>query len=217
MKVKQMIAEICALFGPDPIEFKIKQISLTKQMILSQNHGFRVTVPFEFNSIQDRIQIDLGFNDVVSPKARKILFPTILPEYQPFSILAYTTETLMAEKLNALYVLGVRNTRMKDYYDLFVLLEISEFTQKLFIEAIKSTFTQRKTQIDSRLLLNLLKNPDLSNQFERYCKKIAIPNIPFLQISQRLIKGFQPIFILIEENTVPADDIKWDNKKFQWN
>ncbi|MHA1620162.1 MAG: nucleotidyl transferase AbiEii/AbiGii toxin family protein, partial [Promethearchaeota archaeon] len=181
MKITQMITEICALHGPDPIEFRIAQITLSKQMILSQNHGFKVTIPFEFNSIQDKMQIDLGFGEVISPKARKILFPTILPEYRPFSILAYTTETLMAEKLNALYVLGVRNTRMKDYYDLFVLLEISEFTQKLLLEAIKSTFTQRKTQIDSRLLLNLLKNPDLSNQFERYCKKISIPNIPFLQ------------------------------------
>ena len=106
---------------------------------------------------------------------------------------------------------------MKDYYDLFILLEIVEFTQKLLLEAIKSTFTNRNTNIESQSLLNILKNKTFPNKFERYCKKIKISIIPFSLISQRLIKGFLPIFLLIEENIIPEDRIKWDPTNFQWD
>ena len=215
--IRKMIEEICTISISDHIQFKTKQIEIAEQMILTQNPGFKIMIPFEFNTIQDQMQIDLSFGEIIIPNARKIIFPLLLKDHVPFSIFGYSIESLVAEKLNAIYVIGDRNTRMKDYYDLFILLEIDNFKQKVLLDAIKSTFANRNTNIESLSLLNILRNKSFSNEFEKYCKKIKISIIPFAKISQRLIKGFLPIFILIEENIIPEDRIKWDPTNFQWD
>ncbi len=60
----------------------------------------------------------MGFGDVVTPRAKKIRYPTILDFPAP-SIRAYPRETVVAEKFRAMVVLGIANSRMKDFFDLW--------------------------------------------------------------------------------------------------
>ena len=216
LKIKQIMEEICMISAPDPIKFFIGSITLTKQMVLDQYHGYKIIIPFEFNSIQDKMHIDLGFSGVIIPGVKKINFPIILEEYTQFLISGYTLETLIAEKLNALYVLGLENTRMKDYYDLYILLESIPFNQLDLFNAIVATFNKRNTKIESNSLLYLLNDNALFDSFKRFCKKMSVTHIPFSKISKRLIQGFLPIFIMFEKNISPELDTIWNVMTFQW-
>ena len=93
-----------------------------------------------------RVQIDVGFGDVVTPRARTISFPTLLDFPAP-TIRAYPRETVVAEKFQAMVKLGIANSRMKDFYDLYVLTRDFSFVGDIIVRAIKATFKRRKTDI----------------------------------------------------------------------
>jgi hypothetical protein len=93
-----------------------------------------------------QLQVDVGFGDVVTPRARLIRFPTLLDFPAP-RIRAYPRETVIAEKLQAIVVLGIANSRMKDFYDLYVLARDFDYDGATLTAAIKATFKRRKTGI----------------------------------------------------------------------
>lgn len=65
------------------------------------------------------VQVDVGFGDAVTPAPEPVEYPTILPELPAPRLRAYPRETVVAEKLEALVTLGIANSRMKDYFDLY--------------------------------------------------------------------------------------------------
>ncbi len=92
------------------------------------------------------IQVDVGFGDVVTPRAKKISYPTIL-NFPPPIIRAYPRETVIAEKLQSMVMLGIANSRMKDFYDLYVLARDFTFDGSTLTRAIEATFKRRKTEV----------------------------------------------------------------------
>jgi hypothetical protein len=100
------------------------------------------------------LQVDVGFGDVVTPKARMIVYPTLLDFPAP-RIQACPRETVVAEKLQAMVVLGIANSRMKDFYDLYVLARDFAFDGTTLTRAIKATFKRRKTEISHGTPLSL--------------------------------------------------------------
>ena len=96
----------------------------------------------------------MGFGDVVTPKAKKISYPTLLDFPAP-RIRACPRETVVAEKFQAMVMLGIANSRMKDFYDLHVLARDFAFDGTTLVRAIKATFKRRKTDIPIELPLAL--------------------------------------------------------------
>jgi len=116
--------------------------------------GQRITVNALLGTARIRLQIDVGFGDAVTPLPEKIQFPTMLEMPAP-EILIYNRETVIAEKFHAINVLGLTSSRMKDYYDLWILSKQYEFDGKLLAQAIKATFERRKTPLSGELPLGL--------------------------------------------------------------
>jgi hypothetical protein len=94
------------------------------------------------------MQIDVGFGDTVVPDAAFADYPTILDHAQP-RLRAYPKETVIAEKFEAMVKLGQLNSRLKDFFDLWLLSRQFEFDGRLLSEAITRTFENRKTTMSA--------------------------------------------------------------------
>lgn len=106
--------------------------------------GIRIRLTAFLGKARISLQVDIGFGDVVTPAPVLLSFPTLLDFPAPL-MHTYPRETVIAEKTQALVQLGIANTRMKDFYDLWYLASHFSFDGLLLCEALKATFTQRET------------------------------------------------------------------------
>ena len=90
------------------------------------------------------LQIDVAFGDAVLPGPEEVRYPTILDLPAP-EVLAYPRYTVVSEKFHAMVMLGIANSRMKDFYDIWILARQFEFDGLLLTQSIKATFEQRRT------------------------------------------------------------------------
>jgi hypothetical protein len=100
------------------------------------------------------LQIDIGFGDAITPEPERITFPTLLNALAP-KLLAYPRYTVVAEKLEAMVHLGMANSRMKDFYDVWLLSRLFTFDGQILCEAVRATFKRRSTPIPAGLPLAL--------------------------------------------------------------
>src|SRR5207244_631207 len=114
------------------------------EAIQEQNeyHGIRVHFFGELAKARAKMQIDIGFGDVVYPDPVSLEYPTILEMPQPI-IYGYTPESVIAEKLHAIVRHGSRNSRIKDFYDIWFLSRQFNFDKAQLMEAISNTFNNR--------------------------------------------------------------------------
>ena len=108
--------------------------------------GVRVVLRANLGRARVRIQIDVGYGDIVCPSPEVVAYPTLLDHPEP-RIAAYHPATVVAEKLEALVALGIANSRMKDFFDLLWMAEHLEFEGDNLIVAVRATFKRRRTLI----------------------------------------------------------------------
>ena len=108
--------------------------------------GVRVRLLGMLGNARINIQVDVGFGDVVHPAPRVTAYPTILDLPAP-RLRAYSRETSVAEKFEAMVKLGLLNSRMKDFFDIWLLCQQYEFDGKTLATAIARTFAHRETMI----------------------------------------------------------------------
>lgn len=106
--------------------------------------GVRVTAEARVGNARVRLKIDVGFGDAITPDAEEATFPTLLDAPPPV-LRAYPKETVVAEKLQAMVALGILNSRMKDFYDLWHLARHDAFGGPTLTEAVRATFERRAT------------------------------------------------------------------------
>jgi len=131
---------------PDGLVFDPQSIHGERINEDADYEGVRVRMMAYLGKARINLQIDIGFADVVSPAPLTVDYPTILPMPAPH-LRGYPAESVVAEKLQALVFLGDVNTRMKDYYDLWILAEKFAFDGQKVQEAILQTFQRRNTEI----------------------------------------------------------------------
>lgn len=110
--------------------------------------GRRVTLVAYLGRMRIPVQVDIGFGDVVTPRAQWIKYPTLLEMPAP-RVRACTQPTVIAEKFHAMVVLGIANSRMKDFYDIHELAARFDFDGALLVQAVKATFKRRRTPVPS--------------------------------------------------------------------
>lgn len=112
--------------------------------------GVRVSMEARLGKARIPLQVDIGFGDVVTPKAGKILFPTLLDLPAP-EVAVYPKETAIAEKFEIMVKLGMANSRMKDYHDIWTLCREFDFEGELLSRAIRATLRRRRTAIPGEI------------------------------------------------------------------
>lgn len=129
---------------PDGLTFDEKSVAGEPIAEDADYQGVRITLGGALGNARVRLQIDIGFGDVISPRPTKISYPTILDFPAP-KCFGYTKESAIAEKFQAMVKLGMLNSRMKDFYDIWLISRVFDFEGEALTEAIKKTFNQRKT------------------------------------------------------------------------
>lgn len=147
--IRSLVGEVCEFATePDGIEFAAGSIEVQRIKEDAEYEGVRVRFNATLAKARIPMQIDIGFGDVIVPRPIEIEYPAMLG-FPPPVLMAYPKETVVAEKLEALTMLGLLNGRIKDYYDIALLARLSPFDGNLLAEAIRSTFRHRGTTIDA--------------------------------------------------------------------
>ena len=103
-------------------------------------------VPASLDGARAQLQIDIGFGDAVDPAAEELDFPVMLEMESP-RLKTYPPEVVIAEKLQAMVHLGIANSRMKDFFDIWILSQERTFMMSRLRRALEATFTRRKTAL----------------------------------------------------------------------
>lgn len=139
--------DVCVTDVPaDGVAFDVEGLTATAIREGAEYGGVRVRTHATVGGARVPIQIDVGFGDAITPHAVEIDYPTILDGPTPH-LRAYPAETVVAEKFEALVSLGMANTRMKDFYDLWLISRTFDFTGTGLREALHRTFERRRTDI----------------------------------------------------------------------
>lgn len=147
-QMKAVFLAICQIECPeDGVLFLHETIATSEIKKEGRYSGVRIKIDGRLGNIRQMSQVDVGFGDVVTPAPVVMTYPTLLPMPEP-KILAYSLETVIAEKFEAMISLAAQNSRMKDFYDVYRLLKNSEITDAVLITAIQNTFKQRETPIE---------------------------------------------------------------------
>jgi predicted nucleotidyltransferase component of viral defense system len=155
-RTREMLRDICTIpDAGDGLTFAAD--SLTAEAIKEDDmyHGVRIRLSANLAQARIPIQIDIGFGDFISPAPQEIDYPTILEMPAP-RIRAYSMESVIAEKVEAMVSLGLLNSRMKDFYDVWFLARTFPFEAETLRAAIVGTFGRRQTDRSAQSISALL-------------------------------------------------------------
>ncbi|MBX3115218.1 MAG: nucleotidyl transferase AbiEii/AbiGii toxin family protein [Fimbriimonadaceae bacterium] len=139
----------------DGVQFDPDTIRVEKIRDETAYGGLRCLINGTLGSAKLRVQLDVGFGDDVTPEPNVVEVPRLLAGEVPRVMGAYTPETVVAEKFEAIVKLGLANSRMKDYLDLDLLLQSGEIDGQSLAEALARTFKRRKTPLPQSLPIGL--------------------------------------------------------------
>lgn len=146
--IRRIVTELCTTeTEADGMQFEADSVSAARIKEDADYEGVRVRFHATLASARIPMQIDIGFGDVIVPDPIAIEYPTLL-DFPPPRLAAYPKEAVIAEKLQALTELGLLNSRLKDYFDMWLLSQLYEFEGGSLVEAIRATFRHRSTEIE---------------------------------------------------------------------
>jgi hypothetical protein len=146
--IRNAIRDIIAIPVPeDGILFLPNTISSSRITEDANYHGIRVTFRAQLDSARVNMKLDIGFGDVVFPPPERLPFPTILALPAPL-LLCYSRESAIAEKCQAMVKLGGLNSRMKDFFDIWLLSRQFDFDAEILGKALRLTFEKRGTSLE---------------------------------------------------------------------
>jgi hypothetical protein len=183
---------------PDGLDFDGESVRVTEIREGQEYQGQRIHLMAYLGSAKIRLQVDIGVGDVITPEPTEITYPALLDFPAPL-IKAYTPETVVAEKFQAMVSLDMLNSRMKDFYDLFMIARLFEFQGAVLVKAINETFLRRNTTIPESMPTGLSDefalNREKANQWKAFLKRtdleISTPDLE--QVVQDLRTFLMPL------------------------
>ncbi len=140
--------------------------------------GLRIHCVARLERARTSLQIDIGFGDAITPAPVAIEFPTLL-EFSAPTLQVYPRETVVAEKYQAMVALGIANSRMKDFYDLWFLAHHFSFAGTILTNAIRATFERRRANLPAETPLAwtpAFHDDDVKNQqWQAFVRKSRLP------------------------------------------
>jgi predicted nucleotidyltransferase component of viral defense system len=194
--VAQVFREIAAIAVDDGIVFDPASVAVEEIRKEAGYGGVRVVIAGELAKARCKTQIDVGFGDAVTPGPVDSVYPVLLNDLPAPRLRAYPIYTVVAEKLHAIALLGMTNSRVKDYFDLSVLLERETLDADLLAQAIKATFERRGMAVPTELPVGLTDEfaHDASRQalWQSFVKKNELDPEPLAAIVGRLRLALEP-------------------------
>lgn len=151
----EVFQQVCVRPSDDGMVFDQGSVQAARIRKEANYEGVRVTLLGTLDGARCSVQIDVGYGDAVTPAAELVQFPALLEDVPPPSLRAYPVYTVIAEKYEAIVSLGMANTRLKDYFDLWFLVVYAEIDEAILFQAIQATFARRRTEVPTATPLGL--------------------------------------------------------------
>lgn len=167
--------------------------------------GVRVTLMGILHHARIPLQIDIGFGDAVTPEPEQIRFPTLLGAPPP-RLSAYPRYTVVAEKFETMVKLGVSNSRMKDFYDVWLMGTLFEFNGPTLYDAIRNTFRRRSTPLPGGLPVaftnDFWKDAQKQTQWRAFIHKSNPEDVPGDSgvVMDKIAEFLMPVLEAVREN-----------------
>ena len=211
------IYEIFSIDAQDGIQFLFDSVTIDRIVEKAQYEGLRIKFTATLDTAILRLQVDIGFSDKVFPHPIIFEYPVLIGK-ERIKLLAYSWESVIAEKFEAIVKLGELNSRMKDFYDIYFLQQQKDFSGKDLKAAIQQTFINRETEIeDGREIFSesFIKNEKKQVQWKAFLKKNAL----------YVTESFKDVMICIRKFLSPIVNaiihgeqfqVFWDSSRQSW-
>ena len=195
--------EICQVTVEDGIVFNPASV---KGSLIRKEAGYggvRIDLRATLDGARMALQVDIGFGDAVTPAPQAISYPVLLSDLPVPQLRAYPKYTVVAEKFHAVCLLGLSNTRMKDYLDLWVLLDDKTLDPLELRRAIEATFARRKmalpsfgSSLPSGLSEQFAQDALKQTQWKAFLKKNGLGALALGDVVARLRHEFEMIGVI---------------------
>lgn len=213
--VADRIRAVVRIPSDDGILFDASSIEAAVIREDAEYEGVRVKLSASLEQARIRLQVDIGFGDVVEPAPARTAYPAILSHVEPPTLRIYPPETVIAEKLQAMVVLDIRNSRMKDFYDLWYLSRNWPFQLTVLRRAVFATFERRRTEIPTGLPFALteefLRDEGKRQQWVAFVRRLNLAaDTPDLRaLGQEIARFVQPVFAAGEQDATWQPGGSW--------
>ncbi len=192
--LKEAMTECMAVDVDDGLTFHPETMSIETITKEADYDGKRIRFLATLGTARAMVQVDVGIGDVVIPGPIWIDYPVLLEGEKPH-LLAYTPESSIAEKFHAMVKLDIGNSRMKDFYDIWVLSDHLEFDGAVLSQAIRSTFERRATamsdEIPTALTIRFANDDAHRKQWQAFLRKNELEQgTPSFETIQERIRVF---------------------------
>lgn len=175
--VLAVFREVCAVPAEDGVAFNLDSLGVDRIREDAVYGGLRLKMAAAVGGARVRVVVDIGFGDAIEPGLEDLALPVLLDLPAP-RLRAYARETVVAEKFQAMVALGRANTRLKDFYDIWVLARSYEFADDRLARAIAATFRRRDTTIPAEppeaLTAAFSEDPLKQRQWHAFLADVAV-------------------------------------------
>lgn len=148
--IKNVFTKLCDIECPeDGVTFDKTSIRVEEITLKKEYNGVRVHIKVGLDTASQVVSMDIGFGDIITPAPVDLSYPILLETLPEVNILAYSLETVVAEKYHAMIDHATENSRMKDFFDVFRILKSGKIDLNTLQEAITATFENRGTVIST--------------------------------------------------------------------
>jgi len=215
--LRDIFAEIAAIDSDDAVTYDINSITTERIKEDADYEGVRIKITAYLDNTRKSLQFDIGFGDVVVPKPETLEYPTLLDMDKPV-IKAYSKESVIAEKFEAMLYLAELNSRMKDFYDIYSLCSSFDFDGRVLYEAMFQTITRRGTHTPNNPTVfsnDFASDKGKSTQWGAFKRRTGVgDNVDFPKVVEVIRAFLRPVYECIVNETEFFGH--WSNGTLEW-
>lgn len=204
--IEAVFREICTIETHDGVAFQPDTVHAAEIRKEANYAGVRVMLLGVIDGARCQIQIDIGFGDAVTPGPEDVEYPVMLAEFAAPKLRVYPRYTVVAEKFEALSSLGIANSRMKDYFDLWILAQHTDFDGDTLRQAIRATFDRRKTALTGDAPFGLTdafaQDAQKQAQWQAFLRKNRLEALALNDVIAALVAFMLPVIKATNANAV---------------
>ena len=215
---RDIFADISVISSDDAVLYDTGSINVERIKEDTKYEGVRIKIIARLGNMRKSLQFDIGFGDVIVPKPDTLEYPTLLDMDSPI-IKAYSKESVIAEKFEAMLFLAELNSRMKDFYDIYNLCTSFDFEGKVLYEAILQTVIRRGTNTPVEPTVfdkNFADSKDKATQWHAFKRRTSVGgDLKFSEVVNKISVFLLPIYkyIILKKEFIG----RWENDIGKWS
>lgn len=197
--IRRTFMEICAIEYPeDGVTFDTDKITVSEITPDREYKGVQLHVTAHLDTIVQNLSMDIGFGDIIIPHPIELDYPALLDGMEDIPVMAYSLETVVAEKFQTMIARTVLNSRMKDFYDVYTILKHNTLDEANLQLAVAEVMKNRDTHYEENHPLfteEFAMDASRNNQWAAFVRKNKIDDVPpFPEVLRYICDRMKPIW-----------------------